>query len=253
MDCLLTAFLVFACVFSGALFGMYIRRVLPEEHLQADTKAVVGLSMGLIGTLTALLLAMVTSSAKETFDFEGNQLRQTAVNIMMLDRVLADYGPETGEIRASLRRGLEQRVAMTWSGNDSGPPALQSPKAQGSPFQLLLHVRQLAPQTDLQRDLRSQALQQIGEVLKARWMLVEETTATIPVPFLVVVVCWLTLIFASFGLFAPANATATAALVICALSVAGSIFLILELNTPFSGLIKVSGAPLRYALSQLGS
>jgi membrane-bound ClpP family serine protease len=83
-------------------------------------------------------------------------------------------------------------------------------------------------------------------------MLVEETTATIPVPFLVVVVCWLTLIFASFGLFAPANGTATAALVICALSVAGSVFLITELNTPFSGLMKVSGAPLRYALSQLG-
>lgn len=253
MDSVLTAFLVFACVFSGALIGMYIRRVLPEEHLREDTKAVIGLSMGLIGTLSALLLAMVTSSAKETFDFEGNQLRQTAVNIMMLDRVLADYGPETADIREALRLGLERRVAMTWSVKHSEPPVLLSPKAAGSPFQLLRRVRQLAPQTDLQRDLKTQALQLIGEVLRARWMLVEETTTTIPVPFLVVVVCWLALIFASFGLFAPTNATATAALLICALSVAGSVFLILELNTPFRGLMKVSAAPMRYALSQLGN
>ena len=171
---------------------------------------------------------------------------------MMLDRLLADYGPETQEIREALRRGLERRVATTWSGAKSGPVALQSPTVAGSPYALMARLRQLAPQTDQQRELKSQALQQIGQVLKARWVLVEETTATIPVAFLVVVVCWLTLIFASFGLFAPANATATAALLICALSVAGSVFLILELNTPFSGLMRVSVEPLRMALSQLG-
>ena len=251
MDSLLTAFLVFLCVFGGALVGMYIRRVLPEEHLRDDTKAVVGLSMGLIGTLTALLLAMVTSSAKETFDFEGNQLRQTAINVLMIDRVLADYGPETRDIREALRRGLEQRVAMISSDAKSGLPVLP-PTAEGAPYQVMTRVRQLAPQNELQRDLKSQALQLVGEILKARWILAEETTATIPVPFLVIVVCWLTLIFASFGLFAPRNATATAALLICATSVAGSVFLILELNTPFSGLMRVSVAPLRFALSQLG-
>ena len=251
MDSVLTAFLVFLCVFGGALVGMYIRRLLPEEHLRDDTKAVVGLSMGLIGTLTALLLAMVTSSAKETFDFEGNQLRHTAVDIMMLDRVLADYGPETRGIREALRSGLEKRVALISSSATTGLPFLP-PTAEGAPYQVMTRVRQLVPQSDLQRDLKSQALQLVGEVLKARWVLAEETTATIPTPFLVIVVCWLTLIFSSFGLFSPRNATATAALLICASSVAGSVFLILELNTPFSGVMRVSIAPLRFALSQLG-
>ena len=143
MPSVLTASLVFACVFGGALSGMYIRRVLPKEHLQDDTKAVIGLSMGLIGTLTALLLAMVTSTAKETFDFEGNQLRQTAVNLMVLDHVLADYGPETREIREALRRGLERRVATTWSGAKSGPVALQSPTVAGSPYALMARSVQL--------------------------------------------------------------------------------------------------------------
>ncbi len=251
MQSVLTALLVFACVFGGALVGMCIRRVLPAEHLRDDTKAVVTVSMGLIGTLTALLLAMVTSSAKETFDFEGNQLRQAGINIMMLDRVLADYGSETIDIRAALRRGLEQRVATISSDAKAGLPVLP-PTAAGAPYQIMTRVRQLVPQNELQRDLKSQALQLVGEILKARWVLAEETTATIPVPFLVIVVCWLTLIFSSFGLFAPRNATATAALLICATAVAGSVFLILELNTPFSGLMRVSVAPLRFALSQLG-
>jgi len=258
MENLLTSLLVFGCVFGGVLFGMYIRRRLPAEHVQEDTIQVIRMGMGLLGTLTALLLAMVISSARETFDFEGAELRHAAVNIMVLDRLLADYGPETREFREALRRSVEQRVSMNWeeafawSGAKPQPALMQSRSAAVTPYELLGRVRQLAPQTDLQRDLKSQALQQLGEVAKTRWVLVEKTTATFPVPLLVFVVCWLTLIFASFGLFSPVNATATTVLFICALSVSGSIFLILELSTPFSGLMRVSVAPLRYALSQLG-
>jgi Protein of unknown function (DUF4239) len=253
MQSLLISALVFACVFGGVLFGMYVRRVLPQEHLGDDTKSVVGLGMGLVGTLTALLLALVTSSAKEAFDFENSQLRQTAVNILVLDRMLADYGPEAGELRAALRANLQRRLDLTWPADDSKAQVLQSAATDAAPYRLMDRIRQLRPQSDHQRELQSQALQQVGEILKARWTLVEETTAAVPVPFLVIVVCWLTLIFASFGLFAPRNATAIAVLIISALSVAGSVFVILELNTPFSGLMKVSGEPLRLALAQLGN
>jgi hypothetical protein len=239
-------------MFGGVLFGMYMRRVLPEAHLREDTKQVVGLGMGLIGTLTALLLALVTSSAKETFDFEGSQLRQAAVDVLMLDRALADYGPETAGIRSSLRLGLERRLRQTWP--ESGEPDPSTPESVASdpgPYRLVAGIRSLSPHTELQRELQTQALKQIGEVLKARWILFEGTSATMPLPFVVIIVCWLTVIFASFGLYAPGNATAIVVLVICALSVAGSIFLILELDTPFSGFMKVSGEPLRLALEQL--
>lgn len=253
MQSALISALVFTCVFGGVLFGMFVRRVLPEDHLRDDTKQVIGLGMGLIGTLTALLLAMVTSSAKEAFDFESSQLRQAAVDILMLDHALADYGPETRDIRRALRQGLERRLRLTWpESSPSGPAMLQSVATDAAPYRLIESIRQLSPQTDLQRELKSQALAQMAEILKARWIVFEETSATVPVPFLIIVVCWLTLIFASFGLYAPGNATAIAVLVICALSVAGSVFLILELNTPFSGFMKVSGEPLRLALAQLG-
>jgi hypothetical protein len=243
---------VFACVCGGLLFGIYIRRVLPKAHLSEDTKYVIGLGMGLIGSLAALLLAMVTSSAKGTFDFEASELRQAAVNVLMLDHLLADFGPETGEIRRSLRLTLARRIALTWPDAGSHAAVLQSAETDAAPFRLIDMIRQLSPKTDFQRGLQSEALQITNELLKARWIMLEEANSNIPLPFLLIVVCWLSVIFAGFGLFAPRNATATIALLISALSVAGSVFLILELETPFSGVMKVSGAPLRYALSQLG-
>jgi hypothetical protein len=251
MQCLLTAALVFVCVLGGVLLGMYLRRILPADHLRAETKEVVGLGMGLVSALTALLLALVISSAKESFDFEGNQLRQAAVDVLLLDRTLADYGPETREIRDALRLGIERRLQLTWTGA-TGSKELQSAATDAGPYRLMARIRQLAPHTDLQRQLQSQALQQVTSILKSRWLMFEATTATVPALFLVIVVFWLTVIFASFGLYAPVNITAVVVLLVCALSVAGSVFLILELDTPFSGVMRVSDAPLRLALAQLG-
>ncbi len=252
MHSTLIALLVFGWVCAGLMFGIYIRRVLPKEHLRDDTRHVIQLSMGLIGSLTALLLAMVTTSAKESFDFEASQLKQTAVNVLMLDRLLADFGPETGPIRAALRATLARRIELTWPDARKDAVVLQSAETESAAYGLIERIRQLAPQNDFQRSLQAQALQLTDQLVTARWTMLEETDASVPGPFLVIVVCWLSLIFSSFGLFAPANRTATTVLLICALSVAASVFLILELATPFSGLIKVSGAPLNYALAQLG-
>jgi hypothetical protein len=88
--------------------------------------------------------------------------------------------------------------------------------------------------------------------MQTRWLTLGGLGASVPVLFLVVVVFWLTIILGSFGLLARRNATVVVVLFLCAVSVAGSIFLILEMDQPFEGLMKISSAPLRYALSQLG-
>jgi hypothetical protein len=113
-------------------------------------------------------------------------------------------------------------------------------------------LRALAPQGDAQRWLQARALQISADLARARWLLVEQMEASIPEPLLVIVVFGLTILFTSFGLFAPRNATVTAALFVCALSVAGSIFLILEMEQPFGGLIQISSDPMRDALAHLG-
>jgi hypothetical protein len=95
------------------------------------------------------------------------------------------------------------------------------------------------------------ALDLAEELLQTRWLGTESVGVSIPLPFLVVLTFWLIIIFASFGLFAPRNATVLTSLFVCALSVAAAVFLVLEMDEPFDGVLTVSSEPMRYALAHL--
>jgi hypothetical protein len=242
--------IVFALVFGSALLAMLVRPALPEHHLSADSKDVVKLGIALIATMAALVLSLLVASAKSAFDTRSNQLVQAAADIILLDRALARYGPDTKEARALLRNSVTAVVERFWPAEGARPISID-PNAQ--PVEALaVKIEELSPQNDTQRLLRSQALMTAQEVGRRRLLLFENLGTSIPVPFLVVLVFWLCMIFASFGLFAPPNATVIVVLCVCALSVAGAIFLILELDRSFEGLLQVSGAPLQTALAQLG-
>ena len=242
--------IVFALVFGSALLAMLVHNALPEHHLSADSKDVVKLGVALIATMSALVLSLLVASAKSAYDTRSNQLVQVAADIILLDRALARYGPETKEARALLQRSVAATVDRFWPTQGVRRITID-PNA--SPVEALVEkIEELSPHDELQRLLRSQALTRALEVGRTRLLLFENLGSSIPVPFLVVLVFWLCIIFASFGLFAPRNATVTAVLCVCALSVAGAIFLILELDRSFEGLLQVSGAPLRGALAQLG-
>jgi len=149
-----------------------------------------------------------------------------------------------------LQRSVAETIDRFWPAEGAKPLAIDPGT---SPVEALFDkIDALTPQNDNQRALRSQAETMALDVGRTRLLLFEHLGASIPVPFLVVLVTWLCIIFASFGLFAPRNATVVAVLCVCALSVAGAIFLILELDRSFEGLLQVSGAPLRAALAQLG-
>jgi hypothetical protein len=241
--------LVLLCTFGGALFGIWLRSVLPAHHFERESKDTVTVAIGLIATMTALVLGLVTASAKSSFDELDQAVRHGASDVLTLDRTLARYGPETAPIRAGLKELLEHRVEAMW-GTDI---AQQDPmKAARGGEQLSELVLALQPQTDEQKWLKEHALEDMEELLKARWAIVSSTVSSIPTPFLVVLVFWLTITFTSFGLFAPRNGTVVAALLVCTLSVAGAIFLILEMDTPFQGLIRISSQPMQYAYSRLG-
>lgn len=248
----LAALLVSVCVFAAALLGMSLRARLPEHHLTESAKDVIKLGMGLIATTTALVLGLVIATAKSSFDAQNDAVKHAALKILLLDRVLANYGAETKDIRALLQRTVAERVNALWPGDRFQRASLRAPEAYSMGHAIDAAILRLAPQTDVQRELRSQAVQIINDISQMRWLVLGATGASIPLPFLVVVVTWLMLIFASFGLLAPRNGTVVAALLICSISVAASIFLILELDEPFDGLIGISSAPLNYALSHLG-
>lgn len=247
----LMSLIVFACVFTGALLGMFLRTVMPKHHFDVESKEVITLGMGLIATLAALVLGLVIASAKSSYDLQELSVKQISAKFLLLDRQLAQYGPEMKESRDLIRRALVHRLNETWP-EESSPSEKPDAPEDASRFEGFENrIRQLVPQNDAQRGLQSRALETVSQILEARWFMLGGGGSSVPLPFLIVVVFWLTVIFGGFGLFAPRNATVVAVLFVCALSVAGAIFLILEMEEPFSGLIKISSTPLRYALSHL--
>jgi hypothetical protein len=246
------ALIVLACVFSGAMVGNFLRAVVPEQHLTEASKEVIKLGMALVVTMTALVLGLMIAAAKSSYDAQDEAVKHTAAKLLLLDRVLSNYGPETKEARDMLRRILASRVSAIWPEDRSKTARLDAPEAARAAQEIEARIMNLLPQTDAQRRLQSQALQISSDIMETRWLILGELDRSVPMPFLLVVVFWLTIIFGSFGLLAPRNITLVAVLFLCGLSVAGSIFLILEMTRPFEGVMKISSAPLRYALARLG-
>lgn len=252
MSSLAIASIVFVCVFASALLGLFLRTALPEHHLSEDSTGVVKLGTGLLATLAALVLGLLIASAKTTFDKIKDEVTQSAAKVVQLDRALALYGPETKEARDLLHGALASAIELLFSGEGSGLAKLDAPERLARMEQIQAKLRELAPRNDAQRSLQSRALELCNEVAQMRWLLIVQGEGSIPTPFLVVLVLWLAIIFAGFGLLSAKNATVVAILVVCALSVSGAIFLIEEMDRPFDGLMKISSAPLRNALAHLG-
>jgi hypothetical protein len=246
------AWIVFGCVFGGALLGMFLRHVLPDHHLSDDSRDVFKLAIGIIGTMAALVVGLLIASAKSSFDELDSDLKHSAGEVLLLDRVLAHYGPETKDARDMIRRTVAFRLDATWP-EESSPAARPDTPESTLGVETVEHsIRALAPQNEAQRELRSRALELIGDVAQTRWLMFSGMGSSIPVPFLVVLILWFTIILGVIGLLAPRNPTVVGIMLVSSLSIAGSIFLILEMDQAFDGLVKISSAPLRYALAHLG-
>ncbi len=245
--------IVFACIVGGTLLGMFLQGRLPEHHLSSESKDVVKLGMGLIGTMTALVLGLLIASAKGSFDTQRNGLAQLAGNVVFLDRTLARYGTETKDAREMLRASVADMIHRTWPGEDTQSGHTEPPSGTEGRYEGMFDkIGELSPKNDTQRALQAEAMKTATDMAQARWLLFAQKGSSIPTPFLVVMVCWLVLILFSFSLFAPRNATVFVTLLICAVTVSSAIFLILELDQPFGGIIQLSSAPLHNALAQLG-
>jgi hypothetical protein len=257
------AAILFAILLAGSVLGAVARPFLSERHRSRETTDLVRLVMTMLVTFAALVLGLLTNSVKASFDTIENDLRSVSIQLIQLDRSLRLYGNETESARALLRSYTAERIASTWKdqpkppGTDYSLPASSSPTSvAGPPYGDLLiqaeaDIRDLKPQDPEQRRLLQTSLNQFELFMRARWKLIEEGHGSISTPFYLVLTFWLVIIFASFGLSAPGNALSYITIVLGALSTASVMFVILDLDTPFSGLFTVSSQPLREALSQL--
>lgn len=240
------ATLVFGCLAGAILAGRAMRRRLPQDHLGGDSRDSVKLALGLVATMTALLLGLLVGSAKASYDASRSQVIQLAAKIALLDRVLASFGPEGGTARAHLRTAVGTQVMRLWSGNSDAPPPGTPDVQTGNALYAEIHA--LNPHDDAQKALKGHAVALAAELAQIHSLLLAQSISSLSLPLLVAVVAWLVVIFLGFSLLAPANATAGLALTASALSVSVAIFLILELDTPFDGLFQIPKAPLVHAL-----
>jgi hypothetical protein len=252
MNSLQIAVIVFVCVFGGAFAGMLLHSRLPTHHRDGDAKDVIKLVMGLIATIAALVLSLLIASAHSAYDTQESEVRQLAVHLALLDRLLAHYGPEAADARVALREVVVADVNRIWPEEGVGSAKMPPSQALLRGEDLFGMVAKLAPHTEEQRFGQARALQLLTDMATTRRLMSEQAGGSLSWPFFVVLVFWLVVLFLGFGLFARFNATVVAAHFVGALSVAGAIFLILEMNRPYSGLMRISSAPMHNALEHLG-
>ncbi|HEX4182969.1 MAG TPA: hypothetical protein VHY34_06910 [Caulobacteraceae bacterium] len=251
MGSLIIALVVLGCSFGGSLLGMYLRQKLPELHLDSDSRDVVKLVMGLVATMAALVLGLLVASANASHERQTEELRELSADIILLDRTLALYGPDARTLRDGVRDVARQTHDAVWSPDGVRPENLNSATVQSSARAILGQVAALQPKTDMQRMLQAHAFDQLDSVSKARLQMFESRGGQIAWPFLAVLIFWISILFLGFGLLAPFNATLAVTQFLGALSVAGALFMILELNEPYGGLLRISDAPLSAAIAQL--
>ena len=251
MGPLLTSLAAFVCIFGGTFLGIFVRHNLPDRHLSGDTKDIVRQGTTLIATLASLVLGLLIASANGKYETESSQIKQLTANIVLLDNTLELYGPDAVPLRVLLRRETSPLADHIWRENRPSFGEARPFEATALGLSVYTELLKLAPKTDAERSLQARAIDTLTDVGKTRLLLFTSAGGSIPVPFLIVLVGWLALIFASISLFAESNARTIAILCIFSFAASAAIFLILELSQPFAGLMMISDQPLRDALVAL--
>jgi hypothetical protein len=254
--------LVFVLLCLSTWGGFVVNARLPEKHRSRESIELVQLAISLMVTFTAIVLGLLTSSVKTGFETAYQARGHYASQIAQLDRCLRDYGPETEPTRALLRGYVGAVIASTWP--DEPPPKgvaypdTSKMKQLGEDSTLAdimnrvgLNVRSLQPGDTLHQNLATACRDDYADTIRARWQVIEGIHGEIETPFYWVLVFWLVLLFASFGLRAPPNVLAVIILGLCALSVSSAIFIIRDLEVPYGGIFGVPSDSMRNALADM--
>jgi len=253
MNSYLIASLSFLCIFGGALSGLFFQRFVPSHHLSKESQDSVKLGAGLIATMAALILGLLVSSSKGTYDRVNTLINDAAANAINLDTTLKNYGPEA----APLHQRLRDRVVMVrndiWSKNsNNGTKSSEAFKNESPVSTLTAAIASLQGTDPASIQMKNLALQTLADLNRERWQIAVESTSKLPIMLVVIPVFWITFLTFVYGIFAPRNGTVAMVLFCCSLSIAGAIYLICEMSMPLDGSIKVPSQPFDTAIELLG-
>jgi hypothetical protein len=252
MESVTTAVITVAALCAGALVGSFLRHRLPGHHLRDDSKEVIKMASGMIATLVALVVGLLVSSAKSSFDDANDVITQAGAKAILLDRALRRYGPEATPIRTRMKEAIQSAVDRLWPKPGATQTGIAAIEHGTGMDEIQTMIEHLAPSDEAHRLIRTDALEICTDLVRSRWLLIEKTQSSLPLPFLAILIFWLTVLFVSLGLLAPRNATTVVCLLVCAVSMAAAIVLLIEMDQPLEGLIKASPGPLLKALSVIG-
>lgn len=251
MEIALYGLITFAVVFAGGLLGLLLGRLLPEQYHNDDTQRIVQTATGMVSLIAALVLGLLVATAKGKFDSTYQLTEEFAAKLMLINRELVNFGPEGNDARALLRKYTIAKIAATWPAEAGPKPGPGDPP----PWKLLESFGQslsgLTPKTEAQRSEATAASAAAADLEKATWLGAAQESAHVQHPFVVMLILWLFVLFVSFGLFAPRNGVVVAALLVGALAIAGAVFLIIDMDSPYTGILVVSPRPMQQALANM--
>jgi len=250
MSSLQTSLLIFGFIFGGAVCGVFLQPFLDEHHLNSDSKEIFSGARGVIVGLAALTLGLLVSSAKTSFDAKSDELKKQAANLILLDRVLIDYGPKANVARTAVAHAIQEEINQVRRANVEGAD-VRSEIGAGRLEELRPTLLNLASSNERESWLKTTSLSLCQEIMASRWRIYEDLASDIQWPIVGVLVVWLCSIFFSFGVITPRNVLAFGGLFVASASMAGAMFLILEMDEAYQGYITVSAAPLETALQKV--
>jgi hypothetical protein len=240
----------FVAVVAGMVLGMILRRQIPAAHLREDAREVIQRGAGFLTTLAAVLISLMIASAKSSYDTQDSHFRMLAAYLVETDQLLAQYGPDATQVRILMRQAIPAAVDRIWREKQSA--------SQNSAFteaslaeQLNSAVEALTPENDAQRAIKRRLESNAAEIAHTRLLMFADGDKPILTPFLLILIFWLAVIFASLSLFVEPGRLMIAALLVFALSVSSALFLVADLSQPFVGLMQLPKEQLEHTLAPL--
>src|SRR3954453_17892852 len=251
MSTILASLAIAGCIFTGGMIGLHLHRVLPRTHLTKEALDVIKLGTGMLSVLASLVLGLLIATAKSSHDSTEQAVQSYAAELALLNEVLRDFGAPATGARDLLHNYVEHFIVDTWPPNGVASELGRDPATR----RMLEHVREtiraLKPVDPGQAELQSEALKITTELLRQRWLLIEHQGPNVQIVVIVILLAWVTVIFVSFGMNAPTNPIVIGAFLICSLAIGASIFLILEMDRPLEGIMRISKEPVVRVLSQM--
>jgi hypothetical protein len=240
----------FVAIVAGMVLGMILRRQIPVVYLREDSKEVILRGAGFLTTLAAVLISLMIASAKTSYDTQDSHFRTLAAYLVETDQLLVQYGPEATEVRILMRQSVPAAVDRIWREKQQA--------TQNSAFtaaslaeQLNGAIEALTPTSDAQRAIKQRLEAAGAEIARTRLLMYADGDKPILTPFLLILIFWLAVIFASYSLFVEPGRLMIAALLVSAMSVSSALFLVADLSQPFVGLMQLPKEQLEHTLQPL--